>query len=422
MNIHILGIAGAMTTPLAITLKKQGHHITGSDQEKIYPPFSTLLNDNNISINKPIDNIDLAIIGSSFRSFSRCLNEYKQIKEARIPYISATKYLADNLIKSESILVTGSYGKTTITALLAHIYPDSNYFFGGQPVDGSPSLQFSKSPISIIEADESINGLDVQAKYLYYPVKYLILTSANWEHKESYPTANDNFLSYQKLIEKIPTDGALIYNPHDKDIQKLLPYCHAPAIPYVSRHFDTQLIGQHNQENIAAAYTLCQYLKKNDSEILPAIKTFSGIHRRLEVVYNHHIIAIDDFAQSADRVFSALIAIRYTYPHHRIIVYFEPHASFLQKFESLKNFNKITKLVDTFVLGKITYSTNKYQRVTSSKWQNIIGNKLIYIPLDREIISFLTTNLHPGDILVHFSSGGLSGLNILKTVYNNIHL
>ena len=70
--------------------------------------------------------------------------------------------------------------------------PGINHFFGGQAIDGTPSLKFSDSDWSAVEADESINGLDTQAKFLYYPVKYLVLTSAKWEHQDSYPTVEKN--------------------------------------------------------------------------------------------------------------------------------------------------------------------------------------------------------------------------------------
>ena len=116
LNIHILAICGQLNTPLALALKKQGHQVTGSDQEKIYPPFSFELQNNDIPVNTTtIDShIDLVIVGSGFNKFSRCQEEFEQVKENNIPYISATNYISQNLIKPESILVAGSYGKTTI--------------------------------------------------------------------------------------------------------------------------------------------------------------------------------------------------------------------------------------------------------------------------------------------------------------------
>ena len=413
LNIHILGIAGTMTAPLAKALIKKGHYVTGSDQEKIYPPISDLIN--NIPLNQPLGNIDLAIIGSSYKSFKICLDEFEQIKKQNIPYISATEYIAQNLIKEESVLIAGSYGKTTITAALAHILPNSNYFFGGASVNNLPSLNFSDSSMSIVEADESINGLDTKAKFLYYPVKYLILTSVQWEHKDSYKTAEECFDAFKKLVQNLPKDGVLIYNPIDKDIQQLLPFCQAKTIPYTNNQIDTKLIGQHNQENLNAVSTLCQYLG-----IPFNIQDFSGVKRRLEIISNQNdILIVDDFAQSATRVKSALEAIKYSFPNRPIKIYFEPHASFLQNHESILEFKQISGLFNDFVLGKIKYSKDKNMRIYAKDWQNVIGERFYYFPLDSELIEHLKVSLLPNDILIHFSSGGLDGLNNLKKVYNN---
>lgn len=429
-HIHILGIAGVMTAPLAIALKDQGYIVTGSDQKNIYPPVSDLISD--IPINTtPIDNhIDLAIIGSSFLSFSRCLNEFNQIKKLNIPYISATIYLSQKLIKPNSILIAGSFGKTTISALVAWILNKNNfhpsYFFGGQLTNNSPSIKFNSSDWSTVEADESINGLDTKAKFLYYPVKYLILTSIDWEHKDSYSTAKDNFEAYRQLVKNIPSDGVLVYNQSDPEIPKLLPECKGKILPYSStKKFDSHLIGEYNQQNIAAGYTLCQYLGIKNEDITKSITTFPGIKKRLEKVYSTKNIHIfNDFAQSAIRVKSALKALKYSFPDHHLKVYFDPRATFLQNRSSLLGFSEILPLIDDFVLGKISFSADipSSDRVTAKDWQNIFGTKFHYLPTNENIIDYYSANLRPGDLLVNFSSGGLDGLNNLKKVYNHIKL
>jgi UDP-N-acetylmuramate: L-alanyl-gamma-D-glutamyl-meso-diaminopimelate ligase len=414
INIHIIGVAGTMTAPLAVALQKQGHSVTGSDQDKIYPPISD--NISSIPLNQPLGKIDLCIVGSSYKNFSRCFSEFEQIKSQNIPYISATEYIAQNLIKDNSIIVTGSYGKTTISAILAHTIPNINYFFGGQSVDDKPSLVFSDNNWSIVEGDESIHGLDDKAKFLYYKTKYVILTCVNWEHKDSYQNEAENMQAYRRLVENIPSDGLLIYNPDDQNIQSLLPFCKGKVIPYIKKDFPTTLVGKHNQENISAAYTLCHHLGLDFD-----ISGFKGIKRRLEIVrQKNDILVIDDFAQSPERVITALKAVQFSYPNRRTFVYFEPHASFLRYQQSLTEFTKIKEYIHQFILGKIKFSPNKDNRVTASNWKEYLGDKLTYIPIDTDIVEFFRINLQPNDILIHFSSGGLDGLNTLKTVYNNI--
>jgi len=425
MKYHILGIAGAMTTPISLELQKQGHIVTGSDQEKIYPPISDLLS--GISLNLPLPKADMYIIGSSYKSFPICQQELETIRQNNLPYISATQYLAQNVIKSESILIAGTYGKSTISAFLSWLFIKLNlnpsYFFGGISADNLPSLSITNNQYSIVEADESINGLDTQAKFLYYPVKYLILTSAQWEHKDSYQTATDNFNAFKQLVEKLPPNGILVYNPHDSEIIKLLPFCSAKKIPYQNFDFKTQLIGSYNHENINAALTLCQLLNFDLESIISIIPEFSGIKRRLEIVHQQPLI-IDDFAQSSDRIESAILAISQTFPNRPIKVFFEPHATFLQNKLSLTNFHQAFSLADKVILGKIRFNPNydKNNRTTAGSYRSEIGNKLIYLPIFDDIVKYFQNNLQPDDILVRMSSGGNDGSDILKLIINSFNL
>lgn len=424
MHIHILGVSGTMTTPIAVDLIRQGHTITGSDQDKIYPPFSTILSENNIIINQPFPQADQYIVGSSYKAFDRCRQELAEIEKNHLPYISATNYIAQKVIKQNSILVAGSYGKSTISALLTWILIENNfnpsYFFGAECLNKIPSLTTNQSSWSVVEADESINGLDTQAKFLYYPAKYLILTSTDWEHKDSYKTEADNLLAFEKLVKNLPSDGLLVYNQKSLSAVKLSKLSEARAIPYTSnRQFESSLIGQHNQENISAVFTLCSNLGISENKILSAIKSFQGLKRRLEIIPSgQDITIIDDFAQSPLRVKLVLSAIKKQFPNSQIYVYFEPHASFLQTKEGLLGFNDSFQFANKIFLGQIKYNPiiSKQNRVIFKDYQAEIGDKLIYRPLEEDLYNHIISTLKPSDVLIHFSSGGLSGINLTQKI------
>lgn len=428
MNIHILAGVGMMTTPLAIELQLQGHTITVSDQEKIYPPFDKIIKKAKIKVNQTqINNkIDLYIIGSAYKNHPRTLDEFQQIKTKKLAYIPATQFLAQNLIKENSILIAGTYGKTTISSCLSWIYTKLNkktsYFFGGQSVDNIPSLKITDSSWSIIEADESINGLDTQAKFLYYPVKYLILTSALWEHKDSYHSAKENFNAFKKLVSKVPPDGLIVYNPNNHEIQKLLSFSRAKTIPYNKFIFKTNLIGQHNRENINAVLTLCQALNLDMGKIIKFLPQFHGIKRRLEIISKSGGIIIDDFAQSVPRITSAIAAVGETYPDSPIKVYFEPNASFLQNINSIKGFGSAFGNCQEVIFSRLKYNhSNSLHRVTAKDFSKEIGPKFKYIPLNDQILDHFTHSLKPNDVLVHFSSGGLDGLKTLESIATKLN-
>jgi len=425
MHIHIVGIAGSMTAPLALALIKQGHQITGSDQEKTFPPFSQQLKKAGILVNKTVidSDIDLAIIGSSYLSFSQTRQDFETIKLKKIPYISATKYISQNLIKKNSILIAGTYGKTTITAALSFLLKkasfDPAYMFGGQSKNLLPSLHFSNSDWSVVEADESINGLDTKAKFLYYPVKYLVLTSALWEHKESYPSQIDNFLAFKKLVESLPSDGLLIYNQNESSLHKLLPFCPCQKIAYNQTDISNFLVGDYNQNNLAAVETLGKYLQINEDIIRLSFAEFKGVKRRLENIFDFNNIKIyDDFAQSADRIKAAILALHLKYPDSKIKVFFEAHASFLQHLDTIKELSDSFNIAQEVVIFRLKYNSHcQSQRVTSKDFLKSIP-KSLYLPLSESVITHYQQSLKPGDILIHFSSGGLEGSKILKKIIN----
>jgi len=457
MHIHIIGIAGTMTAPLAVNLKKRGVYITGSDQEKIYPPISTMLKKADIPINSAEinSNIDLVIVGSSYLSFEKTKKEFNQIKKMKIPYISATNYLAQNLIKEESILIAGSFGKTTITSLLTWIFvkakKDPNYMFGGYSKNKLESVNFSSSNWSIVEADESINGLDRKAKFLYYPVKHLLLTSADWEHKDSYPNQLKNFQAFKKLINRLPGNGTLLINSLGCQTKKLSLYSKSKIISYNSPKSDyyiekidihsnltnllihtprgpllvqTTLIGKFNFENILAAVSMADHLGINFRIIQKAVFSFRGIKRRLDLIDNsHNILLYEDFAQSASRIQSTIEALKTHFPKKTIKVFFQPHASFTQYKTNLIGLKKAFEKAEEIVLGPIRFNPNidKKSRATAKDFKQKIGSKLIYIPLEKEIKDHYIHQLSSNDILIYMSSGGLYGSKIIKSIIKKIH-
>lgn len=454
MHIHIVGIAGTMTAPLAACLKQQGCRVTGSDQENIYPPISHILENSGITLNtQSINNdIDLAIIGSSYKSFKKTSEEFEAIKSQKIPYISATEYVAQNVCRNNSILVAGTYGKTTITSLIAWIMINANlnpnYMFGGQAKNAIPSLLINKTDWSVTEADESINGLDYQAKFLYYPLKYLLLTSAGWEHKESYKTSDDNKQAFINLASKIPKDGILVLNSNGINTKEIKKYCQAKTVFYNSSTspyhiktikkqgikktitistptgefaFNTGLLGQFNYENILAASTMCLELGISADIIKKSISSYKGIKRRMEFLgESNNISFFDDFAQSAPRIQAALNGLKDEFPDSEIKVFYEPHASYILDSKNLSSLKVAFESSSEIIIGKVNYNQkiSKENRLTGKLLIDTIGTKAKYLPLYDQIFDYYTQTLKPNSVLVHMSSGGFIGQKTFKGIIN----
>ena len=452
MHIHILGIAGAMTSQLAVELHRQGNFVSGSDQSKIFPPVSTILKKENIMVNtvEITKDIDLAIIGSSYNLFENTQKEFQQIKKNKIPYISATEYISQHIAKDNSIIIAGSFGKTTITSLTAWILSHSSlkpsYMFGGTPKNKFSPLKINNSHWSVLEGDESIHGLDKSAKFLYYPVKYLLITNADWEHKDSYANENLNFNAFKKLVFKVPSDGFLIVNQQKPSATKLVQYTKSKVVTYNSQNsdyfiekiinhngytsliihtpngilkLDTTLIGQFNYENILASVAICDSLGISHHIIAKSIFSYKGVKRRLELIASvKNRLFFDDFAQSEDRISSAINSLKLHFPNKPIKVLYQPHASFSQYKSSLCHLKDAFAKADEVVLSQLKFSQNidKKNRNTAKDFRDCLGSKLIYLPLRKQILEYYKSSLMPNDILIYMSSGGLEGTRIFKSI------
>ncbi len=441
-----------MTSQLAIQLKKQGNFISGSDQLKIFPPVSTLLKKYHIPTNKVeiSPQINLAIIGSSYNLFKNTQDEFKQIKKNKIPYISATEYISQNIAKKNSIIIAGSFGKTTITSLtawiLSHTSLNPSYMFGGVSKNKFSPLKLNKSDWSVIEGDESIHGLDKKAKFLYYPAKYLLVTSANWEHKDSYSNQNLNFNAFKNLVKKLPKDGILFINQQQNSAVKLRNFSAAKVVTYNSPQSDyflektiphqnyttlvihtptgliktnTTLIGQFNFENILASVCLCDSLKISPHHIAKSVFSYRGIKGRLELVISvKNRLFFQDFAQSEDRISATLNSLKNQYPSKKIKVLYQAHASFSQYKSSLCQLKPAFNQADEVVLTQLKFNPqlDKKNRISAKDFRNCLGSKLIYLPLKKQILEYYKNSLMPNDILIYMSSGGLEGNRIFKSI------
>ena len=424
-SIHIIGIAGHTSSALALALKNQGHHISGSDQEKIYPPAGPLLQKHGISVNQNNLNsqTNLVIVGNFPENVKKIKEDLATLEKLKLPYLTLTDFLAQKIARKNAITVTGAHGKSSTSALLTWILQKNglnpSYMFGSPLVDGTPSLAINNSDWSVLEGDEAFHGFDKKAKFLYFPQKYTIITSTYWEHKDCYSSEKGNLQAYLSLVSQIPSNGILVLNKKDPNSLLLSQKAHCPVLFYNQGplQYQTKLLGSYNLENIDAAFTLSQALKLDQRKTLEAIKTFPGLKRRLEKIKEKNgILFFDDFAQDSQRVKQALLTLQKNYPQKNIKVFFEPHASFLKRKEALKDFAEAFLPAKKVILTKISYDPkiSPAQRSTFSTWKNILKNKLVYFPLPEHLEKYLQTDLKKGDLLIHMSSGGLKGQEILK--------
>ncbi|MGE5840125.1 MAG: Mur ligase domain-containing protein, partial [Deltaproteobacteria bacterium] len=222
-HVHLMGICGTAMASLAGILKQEGHVVTGSDQN-IYPPMSGFLESLSIPILEGYkeENLhprpDLAIVGNVITKLNP---EAVELARLGIPYLSLPQALQAFAMKGKkSIVICGTHGKTTTTALIAWVLEkaglDPSFMVGGIPRNFDRSFKLGTGPHFVIEGDEYDTAFfDKGPKFLHYSPWLTVLTSIEFDHADIYRDLDHVRQSFQKLIRLIPSDGLLIANHDD---------------------------------------------------------------------------------------------------------------------------------------------------------------------------------------------------------------
>lgn len=438
---YFIGIAGKTMAPLAKAFKDMGWDVSGSDQENVYPPITTYLDENKIpyvkgySVNNVPNDVDMVVVGYSALLIDKENPEYLKARELNLKIMSYPEVIGELLIKTNSVVVAGTYGKTTISSLVAWIFIKAglnpSYMTGGIPIDLVDGVKITDSSWSAIEGDEVPSLLKTDpAKFMFYRPKYVILTATKYDHPEIYKTEEDYLQSFIKFVELIPEDGLMVYNLESVE-KKVVDRAHCKKVSYSLNNssadynnlsITTKLLGKSNLENVIGVFALCIELGIDEKVILEAIASFRGVKTRLELLgeFGGRLLYWD-FAQHPEKVKGSLTALREHYPDKKIICIYDPVTTGLKYRESLEWFNKSFTEADQVIVGKVSFLKNidKKDRVTGADLVKAISLShphVFYEAIDEKIVEWLLKNSHPGDVIVFMSSGGLDFVNLIEKV------
>src|SRR5262245_24598841 len=216
-HIHLIAVCGVGMASLAGLLHSRGYRVTGSDQN-IYPPMSTYLADIGINVLQGFraehvsPRPDLVVIGNAI---SRGNPEAEAALSQNIPYVSFPQALGQFLIGARtSLVVAGTHGKTTTTALAAWVLTiaglEPGFFVGGVPLNFGSGWKVGTGNHVVIEGDEYDTAFfDKGPKFLHYRPRNVILTSIEFDHADIYRDLDHVKSSFARLMEIIPGDGLL---------------------------------------------------------------------------------------------------------------------------------------------------------------------------------------------------------------------
>lgn len=450
---HFIGIAGMGMSATAILLKEQNWAVSGSDAD-VYPPASTQLERHHIPYktsyspsNVPKD-MDLIVIGKNARLARENNAEVRAAYESGIRIASFPEVLREILEDREPIVVAGSYGKSTITALIAWCLSrsgvDAGWFFGASSEEMEPAHLGTHS-VFVIEGDEyPTSHDDPQPKFAHYRAHDALITAASHDHVNVYKTHGEFLEPFRQLAATLPQEGILALcqdEPFALALKNVTParvvtYGLAEQSDWRAAHvaradmtaFDlihsgkniirlsTTLIGEHNLQNIVGASVML--LEKRllaPDQLAAALKDFKSLVRRLDKkTTGSSVLAYEGFGSSREKLRAAIKTLKERYPDKRLVVVFEPHTfswrnkRMLHWFDDAFEGTNLVLLYKPTEQGADTHDQSSQEEMAGRLSQAKVSVKLTANQDD--VMKALAAEIHKGDIVLLSSSGPMDGL------------
>lgn len=427
---------------LALALQKNGYTITGSDDE-IYNPSKDRLAKAGLLPSEMgwfperiTSDLDAVILGMHARSNNP---EIHRAQEIGLPIYSYPEFLYHHSKNKKRVVVAGSHGKTTTTAMIMHVLTKANVDFDymvGAQLDGYERMvRLSDAPLMVVEGDEYLSSpIDRRPKFLHYRPHITIITGIAWDHINVFPTFEGYVEQFAKLIGSVEWGGEVIYYNPDKQLQSLLSQSipHIKCTPY--RGFETELkdgqtfikkldgtlvplkvFGQHNMENFKAAYHVCKSLGISDEQFFEAITSFTGASKRLQVLNQNGTSTIFlDYAHAPSKLKATIDAVKAQFSNRELVACFELHTFSSLNKAFLPHYKDSMEKADTAVVF-FSEHTLKMKKLPSITSQDIVEQfnhvNLKVFTAQKDFVAFLKKQSFEDKNLLLMSSGTFNGLD-----------
>jgi len=465
-NLYFVGIGGSAMSSVAVAMKNHGLQVTGSDT-KLYPPMSTLLEQNNVlffegynshTIERYIDktasnfNEHLFIIGNAL---SRGNPEVELILNRKLPFTSLAQFVGEKLIRSrKSVVATGTHGKTTTASLITWVFETAgkqpDFLIGGIPNNFSQGCQYSnRDTIFVTEGDEYDTAFfDKRSKFVHYRPDIAIINNIEFDHADIFNSLEDIKRSFRQLVSLVPGNGLIIANGDDERVMDIVRNSYAPVITFGCSdentwrahslmplpggtafqvenkkhdgsigmdHFEIPLAGECNVRNALAAIVAADSQGIGTETIQRAFITFLGVKRRMEIIAEvHGITIIDDFAHHPTAIAATLAAVDQRFPGRRIVALFEPRSNTTTRNFFQHELASSFRHAERIIIGAI----HRAERYTASEMlsaETLIqelrhsGKTASQIADPDEMVQTVLNDSRSGDVIVFLSNGTFGG-------------
>ena len=434
---------------VAAALRERGLTVTGSD-ENIYPPMSTFLESRGVALNQgyraeniPAD-AELIVIGNAMK---RGNPEVEAILDRKLYYMSLPAVLRRFFLHGRhNLVVTGTHGKTTTTALLAWVMKgagfDPSYVIGGIPKNLGKGALFNDSKYFVIEGDEYDTAFfDKRSKFIEYLPELLIVNNIEFDHADIFSDIEQIRRSFRHLLRIVPQSGMVLLNGDDPNCVSVAPESLAPIVEIgfsencaqqirdvayssegsrftlADEEYEVPLIGEFNVRNAAMAVSAARFYGAATDKIRAALGSFEGIARRQEVRGEARgVKVIDDFGHHPTAIAQTLTAMRHRYAGQRLWAVFEPRSNTTRRAVFQQELADALQLADGVFIAQVA----RLDQIPDSERLNpeaVVeaiadsGRPAFYEKNAAHIMDRLVPLLRAEDVVVVFSNGGFDGIH-----------
>jgi UDP-N-acetylmuramate: L-alanyl-gamma-D-glutamyl-meso-diaminopimelate ligase len=372
-KIHFIAIGGSVMHNLAIALKEAGHQISGSDDE-IFEPSKSALTKHGLlpakdgwfpdRLSKETDIVMLGMHASKDNP------ELLRAQDLGLKIYSFPEYIYEHSKDKQRIVIAGSHGKTTITAIIIHVLTyckrKFDYVIGARVRGIENTVRLSAdAPIIVIEGDEYLSSaLDPTPKFIRYQHHVGLISGIAWDHFNVFPTDEEYVKQFDLFADQTPKGGILVYCEQDpmalmigkkerSDVTEVAYKSHAHTSDNNGHFYLTdgkekhsiKIFGTHNYQNISGAKEILKKVGVTNEQFYAAMQSFEGASGRLEIVSENSASTIyKDFAHAPSKVKATVKAVKEIHPSRDLVACVELHtfSSLNKKFlpqykDSLKN-------------------------------------------------------------------------------------
>ncbi|MDB5224779.1 MAG: hypothetical protein JWO43_401 [Candidatus Adlerbacteria bacterium] len=448
---HFIGIGGVGMSAVAKLLQDSGWEVSGSD-EAVYPPISTQLSSYGIAWSTPYqpsnipEDVDLIVIGKNAKLVAESNEEVAAAYASGKPIKSFPDVLGDLSQEKETVVVAGSYGKSTSVALLAHCLEvaggDPSYFIGAVPITPTTSARIGAGRLFVMEGDEyPASNTDSRSKFLLMQPAHTLVTPLAHDHFNIFPTTEDYLKPFYELTELLSENATLVVATSGTLSRVYLSTIKHPHVTYGIAEGDyhadniawgehtsfdivhqgekivrvqTSQLGEHNVENIVgvAAFLFTRNLVTPE-QFVTAVAGFKGVVRRMDRKSDQTRVPIfEGFGSSYEKAKSAIAAMRLHFPTRPLRIVFEPNTIGWRARASLVQYD------DAFEGAAMAYVYNPPHdgKQTELSTEEIVervvqgGTPAVAVHTPEEALDAIEKDLSSGDCILLLSSGPMGGL------------